>query len=553
MNKGRKKIFMTLWMAMIMLTMGAWAEDGKIVIDDERGMIGGLMTDGLIAPLSEEVTNVAPMSAATYNIWVGGHQVTDDNKNDVLGTSDGDGATVTYDSDTNTITLNGATINSGRTVITSVYGIYVPGNLNLKLVGTNSIDLSSILGTTVGISTSHLGNSKLIISGESNGVLTITADNQFGIESENLIINSGTITTIKSLIRGHVSMVISGGTVISTGGAYGITGESLTVSGGTVTASGSSMALHLSEGSPNLIGMQVTASNNEDGTNATVIDKDTLTDANISTYKYLKFEPTPPAPNPVEHTVIFNANGGTVGESSRTVDHDNAIGTLPTPTRSGYRFDGWFTDANGGTQISAEEIITEYKFFFAHWTYTGSGGSGSSSGGGSSPIRPDSNTGGKKEEATVPETVAPEPPTNTGTNTEAITVQTVIAIGQNTAVITENGVQRQITMDVAPRTQNGRTMMPIRFVADVLGVDVAYDNSAKSASFIYADATVVLVSGQKTMTVNGQTVELQTAPLLVNGRVLLPLRDIQQAFAGLGLNTSIDYDSATKSVTIEKQ
>ena len=193
--------------------------------------------------------------------------------------------------------------------------------------------------------------------------------------------------------------------------------------------------------------------------------------------------------------------------------------------------------------------LTTFKAAQKSGTKVSPPSSGGGGGGGSSSVRPDSNKDTKKDEPTAPEATTPE----SGTNTGATTVQTVIAIGQNTAAITENGVQRQITMDVPPMIQEGRTMMPARFVADVLGVGVAYDNSTKAATFTYEDAAVVLVLGQKTMTVNGQTVELQTAPLLVNGRVLLPLRDIQQAFAGLGLNATIDWDSATKSVTIEKQ
>lgn len=62
-------------------------------------------------PIAAARGSVAPMSTTTtYDIWVGGVQVTDDNKDDVLGDTDGDSATVTYDPTTATLTLNGATI-----------------------------------------------------------------------------------------------------------------------------------------------------------------------------------------------------------------------------------------------------------------------------------------------------------------------------------------------------------------------------------------------------------------------------------------------------------
>ena len=51
----------------------------------------------------------------------------------------------------------------------------------------------------------------------------------------------------------------------------------------------------------------------------------------------------------------FNANGGTVSETSRLVLCDTAVGTLPTPQRTGYTFGGWFT--SDGKQITASSSM----------------------------------------------------------------------------------------------------------------------------------------------------------------------------------------------------
>ena len=72
------------------------------------------------------------------------------------------------------------------------------------------------------------------------------------------------------------------------------------------------------------------------------------------------------------YTVTFNANGGSVSPATRTVASGSTVGTLPTATRSGYTFDGWFTLANGGTQISASTKVTANVTYYAHWT-TGPG------------------------------------------------------------------------------------------------------------------------------------------------------------------------------------
>ena len=183
---------------------------------------------------------------------------------------------------------------------------------------------------------------------------------------------------------------------------------------------------------------------------------------------------------------------------------------------------------------------------------SGSGGStGGGSGGGGGSAAPSTPVVKTPEVAPQPE--APVAPTDNTENSQPKTT-TVIKPGSKIATITnDDGTSRQTTMDVAPMIQDGRTMMPARFVADVLGVGVNYDNQTKTATFKYDEATVTLTLGQKTMIVNGQTVALQTAPMLVDGRILLPLRDIQEAFKGLGLKATIDWNAETKEVTIAKQ
>ena len=53
---------------------------------------------------------------------------------------------------------------------------------------------------------------------------------------------------------------------------------------------------------------------------------------------------------------------------TRTVTENTAIGELPIPARSGWTFNGWFTAASGGTQISAATVITANATYYAHWT-----------------------------------------------------------------------------------------------------------------------------------------------------------------------------------------
>jgi uncharacterized repeat protein (TIGR02543 family) len=79
--------------------------------------------------------------------------------------------------------------------------------------------------------------------------------------------------------------------------------------------------------------------------------------------------PPPPPPNPaaVIRTVTFDANGGTISARTRAVTNNAAIGALPTPMRSGYAFDGWYTTLTAGIKISSTTRITANTTFFARW------------------------------------------------------------------------------------------------------------------------------------------------------------------------------------------
>ena len=71
-----------------------------------------------------------------------------------------------------------------------------------------------------------------------------------------------------------------------------------------------------------------------------------------------------------KYTVTFNANGGTETSETRTVTYGNPYGELPTLTREGYTFEGWFTEKDGGTQVTKDTEVTtaDNHTLYAHWT-----------------------------------------------------------------------------------------------------------------------------------------------------------------------------------------
>ena len=70
------------------------------------------------------------------------------------------------------------------------------------------------------------------------------------------------------------------------------------------------------------------------------------------------------------YEITFNATGGSASSGSKSIVYGDSYGELPTASRTGYSFDGWFTDASGGTQISASTTMNRASdhSVYAHWT-----------------------------------------------------------------------------------------------------------------------------------------------------------------------------------------
>ena len=73
------------------------------------------------------------------------------------------------------------------------------------------------------------------------------------------------------------------------------------------------------------------------------------------------------------YIVIFDPQGGSISDATEywmSVTMGQPYGTLPTPTRSGYSFNGWYTDATGGARVDQNTIVSTANdhTLYAHWT-----------------------------------------------------------------------------------------------------------------------------------------------------------------------------------------
>lgn len=77
-------------------------------------------------------------------------------------------------------------------------------------------------------------------------------------------------------------------------------------------------------------------------------------------------------PVTVAYTVNLNANGGKVSPASKQVTLGGQYGELPTPTKSGYTFIGWYTAKTGGTKVGRYDALVSNAThtLYARWSET---------------------------------------------------------------------------------------------------------------------------------------------------------------------------------------
>lgn len=63
-----------------------------------------------------------------------------------------------------------------------------------------------------------------------------------------------------------------------------------------------------------------------------------------------------------------------------------------------------------------------------------------------------------------------------------------MVLGQNSASVTEGGQTRTVEMDVAPYVKDGRTYVPVRFVAETFGCSVGWDGGSRTVIIVDVDA-----------------------------------------------------------------
>lgn len=102
---------------------------------------------------------------------------------------------------------------------------------------------------------------------------------------------------------------------------------------------------------------------------------------------------------------------------------------------------------------------------------------------------------------------------------------------------------KEVSFSVMPEITNGRTMVPMRELFEMLGATVEWDGETRTVSAKKGHDEVKLQIGSDNATVNGAQTILDASPYIKDGRTLIPLR-----FASEALGIRVGWDNATRKI-----
>ncbi|MDD5944838.1 MAG: stalk domain-containing protein [Clostridia bacterium] len=420
-------------------------------------------------------------------------------------------------------------------------------------------------------------------SGEAEGYFSSTSNGIFAVEGMN--ISGGTVTATGSTARFgsygicvRNNVAITGGTVNATGDtanwySVGIGAEDVTISGGNVTAIGGEVMYE-------------------------------ETRENDKTEEYEKFEKEfpdvigkPTESYGIESHIgnIIISGGNVIAKTVAKNKKATRIAMNVAPDLSGYASYWWRTDDDSFTSSDTKAYTYSEKHTYAEIASEGSDDRGYGSRysleqitskyavnvniSGDGTAEADKNTAGRG--ATVTITVTPDegcelvrlvvtdkygdvidvvdqgngeytfrmPSTKvnidayfTTAKPEAAEKTMILTIGETAAEVNGEYVEN----DVAPVIRNERTMLPVRFVAEALGAEVAWDEAAQKVTITKGETVIEIYINQPFAFVNNEAIELDSPAFIENSRTYLPLRFIVE-----NLGAEVEWDAVSQKVIIK--
>ena len=286
---------------------------------------------------------------------------------------------------------------------------------------------------------------------------------------------------------------------------------------------------------------EVTVNDTETGVMSNVLN--VTMDGDKTVVVKFKAVGTPPIGTPV--TITFDKNGGN-GTMADVTKNKGESFTLPACTftpPAGKEFKAWQVD---GTEKNVGDniVLNGDKIIKAVWKDIGSAPP-------TPPVPPTPYT-------PYPWIVypgwyynyeAPKPKEENKVTKMEMDWKIELTIGISTIDREINGVDSKIKMDVAPYIRDGRTMLPLRSVAEALGFDVEWNRSTKTVVLRNSSTRVEIPVDTNKIILNGTVYTSDVKPEIKNNRTMLTIANIARAL-GLRDGKDIIWNSKSKMVTI---
>ena len=201
---------------------------------------------------------------------------------------------------------------------------------------------------------------------------------------------------------------------------------------------------------------------------------------------------------PQQYTVYLYMNGYVY--KTLTVTNGSTYGTLPSPKMDGYEFLGWYTSSSGGTKVtsSTKVNLTGSQTLYARFE---------------------------------------EIPEEGGNIILQINNPTMYINGRPSSIDAQGTV---------PVIRNDRTLLPVRAVFEAMGGTVGWDNDTRIVT-LNLDGKILYLQIGTAGAIDGDLNKyyLDTAPVIINNRTMLPIRFIVEFFDG-----TVEWDGDTRTVLI---
>lgn len=120
-----------------------------------------------------------------------------------------------------------------------------------------------------------------------------------------------------------------------------------------------------------------------------------------------------------------------------------------------------------------------------------------------------------------------------------------------TAVFAETPIRiflndTQLALSSQPLVVSGVTLVPISDILRPIGADIGWDSVTRTATIKKDGKEIIIIIGQNTATVNGQSVNMALPARIQNGRTMIPLRFVSES-----LGYYVQWDGVNRQIFVD--